>query len=226
VPTYNCSMIYTNLFFDLDDTLYPSSTGLWADIRKRMNEYMLDRMRLPPEEIPTIRREFFETYGTTLRGLQIHYQVDTDDFLAYVHDLPIEDKLEPDADLRAMLLSLPQAKWIFTNADANHARRVIGTLGIQDCFDGIIDIRALDWICKPDPKAYQIALSIVSENNPYQCVYLDDALRNLAPAHEMGFFTVLIGQAGDHPEADLTISTPHQLQQAFPALWNNAHKTS
>lgn len=217
-------MLYSSLFFDLDDTLYPSSTGIWAEIRKRMNDYMLYRMQLPADQIPTIRRTFFETYGTTLRGLQIHYQIDTDDFLAYVHDLAVEEVLHPDAELRAMLLSLPQPKWIFTNADANHARRVLSSIGVEDCFQGIIDIRALDWVCKPDPVAYRTALSIAHESNPGQCVYLDDAPRNLAPAHEMGFYTVLISQDAGNPVADLTIPRPHLLQQAFPDLWNHRDK--
>ena len=45
---------------------------------------------LPVEEVDILRRNYFEQYGTTLRGLQIHHQVDTDEYLAYVHDLPLE----------------------------------------------------------------------------------------------------------------------------------------
>jgi len=82
-------MRFSHIFFDLDDTLYPSTNGLWNSIRQRMNEYMLERLNIPPEQVAIIRRRYFETYGTTLRGLQLHYQVDADEFLAYVHDLPI-----------------------------------------------------------------------------------------------------------------------------------------
>ncbi len=31
------------------------------------------------------------TYGTTLKGLQIHNKVDTDEYLAYVHNVPLEN---------------------------------------------------------------------------------------------------------------------------------------
>ena len=96
-------MPYTQLFFDLDDTLYPSTNGLWNLIRQRMNDYMLEVLRIPPEQVAILRRQYFEAYGTTLRGLQIHYQVDADDFLAYVHDLPVESILSPDAELRRLL---------------------------------------------------------------------------------------------------------------------------
>ena len=118
-------MAYTDLFFDLDDTLYDSSNGLWEAIRARMNQYMVERLGLPEDEVPEIRRRYFLTYGTTLRGLQKHYRVDADDYLDYVHDLPLREYLQPRDELKMMLLSLTQHRWIFTNADANHARRVL-----------------------------------------------------------------------------------------------------
>ncbi len=209
-------MHFDYIFFDLDDTLYPASNGLWAGIRERMNQYMRRQLGLPEEAIAHLRQQYFETYGTTLRGLQPHHQVD--EFLAYVHDLPIEQILQPDPELRQVLLDLPQQKWIFTNADANHARRVLNALGIGDCFAGVIDIRRLSFICKPDPQAYQIALSQAGAPSPRRCIYLDDAMRNLLPARQMGFFTVLVGEDGDHPAVDLTIRRPHDLPGHLPEL--------
>jgi pyrimidine 5'-nucleotidase len=213
-------MPYTQLFFDLDDTLYPSTNGLWNNIRQRMNEYMLEVLQIPPEQVSVIRRQYFEAYGTTLRGLQIHYQVDADDFLAYVHDLPVESIIAPDPELRRILQSLSLPKWIFTNADTNHARRVLSVLGVSDCFNGVIDIRAMGFVCKPDPQAYRIALDRVGESAPERCVYLDDAARNLAPAYGMGFFTILVSQDGSDPVARRTIARPHDLPKIMPELWN------
>jgi pyrimidine 5'-nucleotidase len=187
-----------------------------------MNEYMLERLQIPPEQVAVIRRQYFETYGTTLRGLQLHYQVDADEFLAYVHDLPVETIISPDPDLHSMLDSLPIPKWIFTNADANHAGRVLSALGISDCFTGIIDIRSMGFVCKPDPQAYRIALNRVGENSPERCVYLDDASRNLAPAYEMGFFTVLVSSDGSDPAARRIVTRPHDLPQIMPELWNDS----
>ena len=216
-------MHFTQIFFDLDDTLYPSTNGLWDSIRQRMNDYMLERLKIPPEQVQVIRRQYFETYGTTLRGLQIHYQVDADDFLAYVHDLPIETVIAPDPALRNVLQSLSLPKWIFTNADANHAGRVLSALGVSDCFNDIIDIRSMGFVCKPDPKAYRIALERAGECEPERCVYLDDATRNLAPAFEMGFFTVLVSADGNDTVARRTIARPHDLPQIIPELWNKVN---
>lgn len=229
-------MPFEHIFFDLDDTLYPSNNGLWASIRERMNDYMRYRLHLPDESIAALRQHYFETYGTTLRGLQLHHQVDADDFLAYVHDLPIEEIIQPDAELRQVLRELAPQKWIFTNADANHARRVLDALGVSDCFQGIIDIRRMNFVCKPDPQAYLIALRLAGASSPERCIYLDDAMRNLTPARQIGMFTVLVGDDGSHPQSDhagrfdqraaaqapesahVTIRRPHDLPRVLPEL--------
>ena len=212
-------MPFKSLYFDLDDTLYPAKSGLWDAIRDRMNAYMQRIIDLPLPEIIQLRQGYLERYGTTLRGLQAHYQVDRDEYLAFVHDLPLEQFIQPDPALRSLLHSLHQRKWIFTNADANHARRVLGILGVQDCFDGIIDIRAMDFACKPDKIAYERALAITGEADAGECIIFDDAMRNLAPARAMGFFTILVGKNGTLPAADRSIGSLHELRDSLPELW-------
>ncbi len=215
------SMQFRSLYFDLDDTLYPAGSGLWDAIRERMNEYMQLIIDLPRSEIVTIRQGYLEKYGTTLRGLQANYKVDADEYLAYVHDLPLEKYIQPDPALRTLLLSLPQRRWVFTNADINHAQRVLNILEIIDCFDGIIDIRAIDFACKPEITAYQRALGVAQDDNPFKCVIFDDSVRNLAPARELGFFTVLVGKNGSQPLVDLAIPNLHELSKSMPGLWQD-----
>ena len=214
-------MPFTTVFFDLDDTLYPASLGLWEAIRGRMHTYMQDLLGLPDEDLAALREHYLVTYGTTLRGLQVNHQVDTEDFLAYVHDLPLHLYLNPDPTLRSLLLSLPQRRFIFTNSDVNHAHRVMNILGVSDCFEGIIDIHAIEFVSKPNLDAYRHALRIAGESEPGRCVYLDDSARNLQPATQMGFYTVLVGENRPHPAACLSIPTIHQLPQALPDLWNH-----
>ena len=212
-------MTWTVLFFDLDDTLYPNTNGLWEAIRLRMTDYLRDALGFDPGEIQEIRQTYYETYGTTLRGLQLHHEVNEDDYLAYVHDLPLEQYISPDPQLRSLLKSLTQKKWIFTNADADHASRVLQVLGIDDCFSGIIDVRALGFLCKPDRKAYARALELAGETNPEKCVLLDDSIRNLIPAHQAGFTTVLVGSPQHHQSADYSIQNLKDLPQVFNQLW-------
>jgi pyrimidine 5'-nucleotidase len=216
-------MPFKSLYFDLDDTLYPAKSGLWDAIRDRMNEYMKKFIDLPMAEIVNLRQGYLEKYGTTLRGLQAHYDVDVDEYLEFVHDLPLEKYIQPDPALRSLLLSLRQRRWIFTNSDINHAKRVLKILGIADCFNGIIDIRAIEFACKPDKIAYRKALSVANDVDPTQCVIFDDALRNLAPARVMGFYTVLVGKNSSEPSVDRTITSLHELRECMPELWQNSN---
>lgn len=213
-------MHYTTLFFDLDGTLYSNRTGLWEAIRDRMNQYMAERLALPAYEIPILRHDYYETYGTTLRGLQIHYNVDTDDYLSYVHDLPLEEYIQPEPDLHKLLSSLSQDIWIFTNADADHAQRVLAVMGLTDCFKGVIDVRAIEFACKPEKIAYQRALAIAGNPHVESCILLDDSGDNLAAARQIGFTTVYVNHNGDtHPNADYTLTDLLELPRVVPVLW-------
>lgn len=213
-------MQISTILFDLDDTLYPPSNGLWLAVRKRMDHFMYERLNLTKEVIPTLRHEYFIKYGTTLRGLQIHYQVEPHEFLNYVHDLPIEKYVTPDPLLRKFLLSLKQNKWIFTNSDQRHVFRVLSSLGVTDCFQGIIDITAMNFVCKPDKQSYQIALRIAGESTPISCLYLDDSTRNLEQAKLLGFKTVLVGNPDHQPNHKTTIRHPSDLYNIMPELWS------
>lgn len=216
-------MRFKSLYFDLDDTLYPSSSGLWEAIGERMNAFMQGIIDLPTEDIINLRRSYLKNYGSTLRGLMASYNVNADEYLRFVHDLPLEQYIHPDPELRTLLLSLPQRRWIFTNADVNHANRVLKILGLSDCFDGIIDIRAIDFACKPLKIAFERALVVAKDHDPAECVIFDDAVRNLTPAREMGFYTVLVGKDGSEPVVDLTIPSLHDLKACLPELWQDSN---
>ncbi len=194
-------MVYSTLFIDLDETLYSTTCGVWDAISERMERYMHERLNLPRAEIPALRKELYQKYGTTLRGLKMTRQVNEREFLDYVHDVPIDQFLQPDAELRAALLRYPLRRIIFTNADRNHAGRVLRQLGLEDCFDRTIDIYDIAPYCKPMTEAFQIALALCGEPVPEKCVFIDDSPNNLAAARALGFYTVQVG----------------------PSMWSNNH---
>lgn len=208
-------MTITTIFFDLDDTLYPASTGLWLAIKERMNRYMLERMSFDPADIPRLREKYFREYGTTLRGLQANHNIDVEDFLAFVHDLPLRDYLTPDPLQRAVIASLRTRKLIFTNADAAHARRVLSTLELDGLFDAIVDVNAVAPYCKPMPESFRIALEAAGETDPARCAMIDDLTRTTRAARDFGLFAILFGGAPS-PDADAVFSDWRDL----PALLN------
>ncbi|MDO8442660.1 MAG: pyrimidine 5'-nucleotidase, partial [bacterium] len=175
-------MRFTTIFFDLDDTLYPPGANLWEAIKGRMNDYMRARMNIPENEIPILREKYFLEYGTTLRGLQANHNINTDEFLAYVHDLSLKDYLTPNPTLRAIIASLPTRNLIFTNADKAHARRVLSALELNDLFDTIVDVNTVAPYCKPMPESFKIAMQIAGETDPSKCVMIDDIRRTTRAA--------------------------------------------
>ncbi|XP_022752729.1 uncharacterized protein C24B11.05-like [Durio zibethinus] len=138
-PKYEC------LLFDLDDTLYPLTSGFSKEVTKNIQEYMIKTLGIEEEKVPELCVSLYKHYGTTMAGLKaIGYNFDCDDFHGFVHGRLPYTMLKPDAVLRNLLLSLPVRKVIFTNADKNHAARVLNSLGLEDCFEGIICFETLN----------------------------------------------------------------------------------
>jgi putative hydrolase of the HAD superfamily len=192
---------FTTLFFDLDDTLYPTSSGLWTAIKERMTRYMLERMSIPEADVPLLREQYFKIYGTTLRGLQERHDVDTEEYLAYVHDVPLRDYLKPDPVVREVIASLPTRNLIFTNADANHAWRVLAAIELDDLFDTVVDVNAIKPYCKPMPESFAIAMDLADEPDPRKCVMIDDLPRTTRAALEVGMASLLYGTDVPTPDA-------------------------
>jgi putative hydrolase of the HAD superfamily len=177
---------------------------------------MIEMMKMPAEIVPQLRKELFLKHGTTMRGLQARYQINEQEFLNFVHDIPVGNYLKPDPSLRQVLAMYPQRKVIFTNADTNHANRVIFTLGLEGCFDQIIDIRDISPFCKPQVEAFSRALELAKVENPAECVMIDDALRNLLAARETGLFTIQIGVEECPPGVDAAITSLLDLPSVIP----------
>ena len=180
--------------FDLDNTLYPATTNLFAQIDARMKTFIAKALDITPDEAFKLQKQYYHRYGTSLRGLTLHHEVDPDAFLDYVHDID-HSVLDADPRLNALLTALPGRKLVYTNGSAYHAESVVKRLGVAHHFADIFDIRASDYIPKPDPAAYaaMIARHAVA---PAKAVMFEDSLKNLAPAAALGMKTVWVRHAG------------------------------
>lgn len=195
-------MRFTTIFFDLDDTLYPPDAGLWKAIKNRMSDYMRERMGIPAKDIGHLREKYYLQYGTTLRGLQANHEINVDDFLAYVHDLHLEDYLTPNPLQRTIIASLPTRNLIFTNADIPHAERVLTALNLRDLFPTIVDVNTVAPYCKPMPGSFEIAMKIAGETDPSRCVMIDDLRRTTRAARQAGMFSILYDSSWSVDDAD------------------------
>lgn len=186
-------MPFTHAVFDLDETLYPTSAGLMQDVAQRITDWVQRHLGLGPEEASYLREVYIHRYGTTLAGLLAEHRekVDVEDYLAYVHDVPVETYLRPEPALRAMLTGIPLRRVVFTNSSSEHAARVLNALGVADLFERVVDIRALNFIHKPRREAYERLLALLGVPGP-ACILIDDRVVNLQPAKALGMTTVLV----------------------------------
>ena len=109
------------ILFDLDNTLYSAEQGVFSHIDRRINQYMVEVVGIPLDEVDDLRCKYWERYGVTMQGLMRHHRVDPEDYLSYVHDIEVAGLLRPDPELRQALQSLPLRRAVFTNSSLDHS---------------------------------------------------------------------------------------------------------
>ena len=185
--------------FDLDNCLYPASTGLFGLIDERMTAYIGRLLGCDAAEAKRVQKAHFHAHGTTLAGLMKDHEIDPHHFLADVHDIPL-DRVQADERLGRLLPRLPGRRFVFTNGDAPYARRVLEAIGVDRHFHDLHDIHASELRPKPDPHGYAL-LCAQFGINPKHALLADDMAQNLAPAKQLGFTTVWVdngSERGNH----------------------------
>ena len=197
--------------FDLDNCLYPASTGLFELIDQRMGGYIERLLGCDPAEAKRVQKAHFHAHGTTLAGLMREHDVDPHHFLEDVHAIPL-DRVPRDERLALGLARLPGRKLVYTNADEPYARRVLQALGVGEHFAELHDIHAAELRPKPDRHGYELMLERFGIE-PSSAAMIEDMAQNLKPAKELGMKTVWVdngserGNHGHHPDfIDLTIA--------------------
>jgi len=192
--------------FDLDNTLYPRELPIWHMVDDRIEMYVMQRLGIDAESAKRLRMDYLADYGSTLQGLVRHYGVRPEDYLGYIHDVPASELVPPRPELGEMLAALPGKCVVLTNGSWDYAHRVLMALGVADRMEEIFGIEFMEYIAKPSPFPYKKLLRVMgttAENS----LFCDDSRRNLLPAHEMGIFTVQVGE-NTEPQGALLLKMP------------------
>lgn len=201
--------------FDLDDTLYPRDSGLWAQIDKRISAYVKKQLLVDDAEILRLRKYYRQTYGGALKGMLVEHHIDADDYLADVHNIDYS-ALKPNPQLAKDILKLPGKKFIFTNGDTAHAMRVLNKIGLNNCFDGIYDVTYTDFVPKPYQQAYDSFIKHFALE-PQTTAMFEDNLANLEMCKKLGMTTIFVG---DKPQ----ILIPSYVDIAVNGINDFVHK--
>jgi putative hydrolase of the HAD superfamily len=176
--------------FDLDNTLYPASCDLFAQIDVRMRQYLSVYFGCGEDEARTIQKAYYRDHGTTLCGMMKMHGIEPGPYLEFVHDIDLS-VLAANPALDEGLARLPGRKVIFTNGCAAHAKRVTERLGVTAHFDDVIDIAATRYVPKPDRQAFE-ALAERCAIEPKAAAMFEDISRNLVIPAELGMTTVWV----------------------------------
>jgi putative hydrolase of the HAD superfamily len=185
--------------FDLDNCLYPASSGLFDLIDERMGAYIQRLLGVDAAEARRVQKMHFHGSGTTLAGLMKYHDVDPHHFMGDVHDIPL-DRLARDDRLIAALARLPGRKFIHTNGNADYAWKVLDRLGLAATVDHLHDIFAADLTPKPQLHGYRKLLDQFGID-PGHAVMVEDMVQNLKPAKALGMTTIWVdngSERGNH----------------------------
>ena len=184
---------FENWIFDLDNTIYDIKAGVFEKISSRITEYIISTLSVTREEANLVRSNMYKKYGLTLTGLMREYGIAPDEYLDYIHDVT-HPELKYDAQLKLNLNNLTGRKFIYTNASESHSKNILSLMGIEAEFEKILDIKATQYLPKPDPKSYNIMLNAfgISTDHTGNSVFIEDTAKNLKPAKLLGLKTVWI----------------------------------
>jgi pyrimidine and pyridine-specific 5'-nucleotidase len=199
------------IFIDLDDTLYPKSSGINICVYNRISAYLQERLGI--ENAPEKAYELYLKHGTTLRGLiEEGYKLESvESFYAFAHTgFSYEGRItKNDTKLIRLLERIKENKssaeiklFLFTNSDMGHATRITEWLGIKHLFDGFICFEDLGLNCKPHKVSYEIAMmkagisteepkNGLNNNRLLEVFFFDDNIQNVRMAIEMGWTKVV-----------------------------------
>jgi putative hydrolase of the HAD superfamily len=180
--------------FDLDNTLHNASHSALPGMTAAMGEFIQRELGLDKAASDALRRRYFLRYGATLLGLVRHHGVSAAHFLEDTHRLPgLEQRVYGHPHDLAALRALPGRKYILTNAPRAYTMRVLGALGLERGFDGIVTIEDMamfgDLRPKPDARMFrQLARRL--RVHPARCVLVEDTLAHQKSARGLHMKTV------------------------------------
>ena len=131
-----------------------------------------------------------------------------DDFFDFIHEPEylVYPKVSPEKF--ALLKSLAGHRFVFTNGRGDWSRAGMARMEIAPAIEDVFDLKLMDWEGKPHASAYEkiekwlVARGVLAQDSSEksQIVLLEDSLRNLEPAHERGWTTILVNPNVQAPD--------------------------
>ena len=195
--------------FDYDLKLYgEEERHVLNSLDHRIAEFVQKTVGGTFESATEIRKDYLHRFGTTLSGLMAMNGTAPDDFFDFIHEPEylIYPKVSPEKF--ALLMSIVGHRFVFTNGRGDWSRAGMARMEIAPAIEDVFDLKLMDWEGKPHVSAYEkiekwlVSRGVLDEkaSDKSQIVLLEDSLRNLEPAHERGWTTILVNPNIQAPE--------------------------
>ena len=196
---------------------------------KLIDKYFMTHLSMTQSEAYMLHQKYYREYGLAIEGMVRHHKVDPLEYNRLVDDaLPLDDIIEPDPELRQLLLDMDKSKvklWLFTNAHITHGKRVVTLLGVEDIFEGITycDYTQQTLLCKPHKEMFDKAEAEAGVTSAQDCYFVDDSFINCKAAQSRGWKTIHKIEAEDaepqHRASTYLIRNLQELRILFPQFF-------
>lgn len=200
----------TNLLFDLDNTLYPSTSVIDTNMLTRMLTFISKFLNLSYEKTAELRLASIGPYGTTLEWLRTECNfTDVESYFQFIHPTIEKDEIDFDPKLRPLLQKLSEKYHLtlLTNAPTIHADCILNHLAVYDLFDGVYDLETNNLKGKPHRNAY---LKAIEEKGftVAQTLFFDDHTKYIKGYSDIGGKGVLVDSTDEYKDNPLTKEAP------------------
>lgn len=178
--------------FDLDNTLHDAAARIFPSMHLQINDYLKRHFGVDDAGADAMRQVFWRRYGTTMNGLMRHHGTNPRQFLAETHVFPeLADMVVRENALKHALERLGGTKLVFSNAPRHYVEEVLRGIRLARYFDAVYTIEDARYRGKPAVQGFHVLLRR-HHLDPHRCVFIDDILENLRPAHRLGMSTVWV----------------------------------
>lgn len=208
--------------FDLDNTLHDASHAIFGAINNAMTLAVASSLNIDLPAADALRIAYWKRYGATVIGMVRHHQVDPNAFLRSSHDFDVVQLVRAGRGLANKLQRLPGRKILLTNAPGDYATQVLKTLKLLPQIEAIysIDDMSLQGRIRPKPSLALMRQVLARLRVPaHQVVLVEDTLKNLKAARQVGMRTVYIYHPGT-PFASLRHGRSSYVDLRFKEIGN------
>ncbi|MCL2792539.1 MAG: HAD hydrolase-like protein [Spirochaetaceae bacterium] len=205
-----------HILFDADQTLYPASSRVEAEMVRRINIFVAEYLGISIEEAILFRTNREKKYASTLEWLQEAKGLNNaEPFFSAIHPVDFENYFPKNPALVHLLSKIAVPCSIFTNSWKKHAENILKYLEISHFFTNIFDIVFNNYFGKPHITAFTNVLKSL-DLKPQEVLLIDDIKQSTDTFYSLGGNVILVDESDKYDE--VKYEKIHYIEEIEPVL--------